>query len=187
MSQPAVTTGCTKLASTFNCAGGGTGPIGHPPLPVTGSPTVPEADMGATRQPASSRTGLAGRALLGLLFALVVGASAWLLSPVFDPRRLPGDEALGRPAPFTVKAARDYEIPAVEATSRRREEAAASELPVYDHDWDAVGEAAARIRGAFQLMRAADARWRARAGPGPVDREQLEQRARILAAARGAL
>ena len=162
-------------------------PVAPTPLPVTGfPPTVPEADTGATRQPASSRTGLAGRALLGLLFALVVGASAWLLSPVFDPRRLPGDEALGRPAPFTVKAARDYEIPDVEATSRRREEAAASELQVYDHDWDAVGEAAARIRGAFQLMREADARWRARAGPGPVDREQLEQRARILAAARGA-
>jgi putative nucleotidyltransferase with HDIG domain len=147
---------------------------------------VPDTDTEATREPASSRTGLAGRALLTLLFALVVGASGWLLSPGSDPRRLPADDALGRPAPFTVKAPRDYEIPDEEATSRRREEAAASERPVYDHDGDAHEEAAARVRGAFQVMREADAQWRARAGPGPVDRARLEERARALAAVRGA-
>ncbi|HYQ81369.1 MAG TPA: HDIG domain-containing protein [Anaeromyxobacteraceae bacterium] len=145
---------------------------------------MPEADTGATRQPASSRTGLAGRALLGLLLAVVVGASACLLSPVFDPRRLPGDDALGRPAPATVKATRDYEIPDEEATARRREEAAASELPVYDQDADAIDEAAARIRGAFQLMRDAESAWRARAGPGPMSPARAEERARALAADR---
>ncbi|HEU4381896.1 MAG TPA: HDIG domain-containing protein [Anaeromyxobacteraceae bacterium] len=147
---------------------------------------MPEPETGATRQPEPSRTGLAGRALLALLFAVVVATSAWLVSPGIDPRRLPGDEALGRPAPATVKASRDYEIPDEEATSRRREEAAAAELTVYDLDSDAQQEAAARIRGAFQVMREADSRWRAHAGPGPVDRSQLEERARALAATRAA-
>jgi hypothetical protein len=147
---------------------------------------VPDTDKGATREPASARTGLAGRALLAVLFVLAVVASGWLLSPGSDPQRLPADDAVGRAAPSTVKAARDYEIPDEEATSRRREEAAAAELPVYDQDGDALEEAAARIRGAFQVMRDADAQWRVRAGPGPPDRARAEERARALAAARSA-
>ena len=147
---------------------------------------MPDTDTGATREPASARTGLAGRALLAVLLVLAVAASGWLLSPGSDPKRLPADDAVGRAAPSTVKAARDYEIPDEEATRRRREAAAAAELPVYDQDGDALEEAAARIRGAFQVMRDADAQWRVRAGPGPPDRARAEERARALAAARSA-
>ncbi len=145
---------------------------------------MPDTETGATREPASSRTGLAGRGLLGFLLVLVVAASGWLLAPGTDPQRLPGDEALGRPAQYTVKAVRDYEIPDEEATGRRREEAAAAELPVYDQDADALEEAAARVRGAFQLMRDAEAQWRTRTGPAASGRSRPEARTRALAAAR---
>ncbi len=145
---------------------------------------MPDTDTGAAREPASSRTGRAGRALQGVLLVLVVAASGWLLAPGSDTRRLPGDEALGHRAEYTVKAVRDYEIPDEEATGRRREEAAAAELPVYDQDSDALEEAAARVRGAFQVMRDAEAQWRTRAGPGASGRPQAEERPRALAAAR---
>ncbi len=150
---------------------------------MTGSTTVPNNDTGPTREPASPRTGFAGRTLVALLLALVVGASGWMLSPGSDTRLLPGDETIGRVAPYTVKAARDYEIPDVEATGRRREEAAVAELPVYDQDADALDEAAARIRGAFQVMRDAEAQWRARTGPA--GRPHAEERASAHATARG--
>jgi putative nucleotidyltransferase with HDIG domain len=106
----------------------------------------------------------ANRALGALLVLGVTAASAWLLSPGSTTQRMPGDDALGTPAVGTIKAARDYDIPDEEATSHRREETAATERPVYDHDDGALEETAARIRGAFQLMRDAQAPWHPRAG-----------------------
>ncbi len=118
---------------------------------------------------------LASRALGTLLVLGVTLASAWLLAPGSTTQRMPGDEALGTPAVGTIKAAREYDIPDEEATSRRREEAAASERPVYDHDDGALDETAARIRGAFQLMRDADARWRQRGRGGLQEAADLHQ------------
>lgn len=115
--------------------------------------------------------------MLGVLLVLLVGiASAWLLSPGSTVQRIPGDDALATPAVGTIKATRDYEIPDEEATSQRQEEAAAAERPVYDHDDGAAEETAARIRGAFQLMRDAESRWReqvARRRNGPPDLDDL--------------
>jgi putative nucleotidyltransferase with HDIG domain len=93
----------------------------------------------------------------GLLFSvLLVGAIAvaagWLLAPP-APHRLPGQEALGTPAPETIKADRDYDIEDAEATARRRGEAASTVRPVYDFDEGASDEAGARVHAAFQLMR----------------------------------
>ena len=91
--------------------------------------------------------------------ALVVGISAAagvLLAP-FAAHRLPGPDALGLPAPVTIKADRDYDLVDAEATARRRAEAAAVERPLYDHDAGAADEAAARIHAAFALMRGEEA------------------------------
>jgi putative nucleotidyltransferase with HDIG domain len=89
--------------------------------------------------------------LLAALAALGVGAG-WLLDPQ-QVRRLPGPEALGTPAPATIRADHDVDIIDEVATARRRAEAAAQERPVYDHDEAAPDEAAARIHAAFALMR----------------------------------
>ena len=108
------------------------------------------------------RPGLAAGALRALLVALVAAAAGLLLAPP-GTHRLPGPEALGTPAPFTIKADRDYDIADADATARRRAEAAAAQPPVYDLDAGASDEAAARIHAAFELMRAADpASWPAR-------------------------
>ncbi len=107
----------------------------------------------------------AGRVLGAVLVAVVAVGAAWLVTPGSDMQRLPGDEALGTPSVGTIKASRDYDIPDEAATRRRREEAAAAERPVYDQDAGALEETAARIRGAFQLMRQADADWRASLPP----------------------
>jgi hypothetical protein len=91
--------------------------------------------------------------------ALVVGISAAagvLLAP-FAAHRLPGPDALGLPAPVTIKADRDYDLVDAEATARRRAEAAAAERPLYDHDAGAADEAVARIHAAFALMRGEEA------------------------------
>ncbi len=111
---------------------------------------VDPAATAEVTQPA--RRDVFGR-LLGLaLVALVSAVSGWLLAPP-DGARLPGPEALGQPAPRTIRADQDYDIEDPEATARRRVEAAAAVRPVYDHDEGAPGEAAARIHAAFQLMR----------------------------------
>ena len=109
-------------------------------------PLAPIADRLASRR-------VGGRLLGGLLVAGVAVASGWLLAPGGAALRTPGDDALGTPAVGTFKAARDYDIPDEETTHRRRDEAAAAERRVYDHDDGALEETAARIRGAFQLMR----------------------------------
>ncbi len=90
-----------------------------------------------------------------LRVALVLGvsvAAAFLIAPT-PPHRLPGAEALGSPAPTTIKADRDFDIVDEEVTARRRAEAAAAEPSVYEYDAGAADETAARIRAAFDLMR----------------------------------
>lgn len=104
--------------------------------------------------------------------ALLLGAAvatAFILVPWGGVGPLPGEEALGRAAPFTVRASRDLAVPDEEATARRREEAARSELRVFDHDLADVEEREARIRGAFELMRSEQARARP-ASPAPARR-----------------
>jgi putative nucleotidyltransferase with HDIG domain len=94
----------------------------------------------------------AGRLLrFGLVVVIAIGAS-WFLSPP-DTERLPGLDALGRPAPATVKADRDYDIIDEEATLRRRTDAGHAERAVYLLDEGAAEEAVARVHAAFQLMR----------------------------------
>jgi hypothetical protein len=125
-----------------------------------------------------------------LLVAAAVGA-AFLVVPGGGPADVPGDEMLGLPAPATMRAPRDLAIPDEEATSRRRQEAAAAEPRVYDHDLGAVAEAEARVREAFALVRdgEADARERraqsgadaggrgeARAGPAARSRSPAARR-----------
>jgi len=131
-----------------------------PEAPEPGPGPGPLAPLAA--RIASRRVG--GRLLGAFLFAGVAAASGWLLAPGDVALRMPGDEALGTPAVGTFKAARDYDIPDEETTRRRREEAAAAERRVYDHDDGALEETAARIRGAFQLMRDAQAERRPAAG-----------------------
>ncbi len=89
---------------------------------------------------------------LGIVVA-ISAAAAFLLAPA-GAHRLPGPDALGSPAPATIKADRDFDIVDAEATSRRRAEAAEAEPPVYEHDAGAPEEATARIRAAFEVMRA---------------------------------
>jgi hypothetical protein len=97
----------------------------------------------------------AGKLLRGLLVAAASAAAAVLLAP--GAHRLPGPDALGTPAPATLKADRDYDIVDEAATARRRAEAAQAERPVYEHDAGAAAEASARIRAAFGLMREEEA------------------------------
>jgi putative nucleotidyltransferase with HDIG domain len=113
----------------------------------------------------------------------VAVAGGWLLTPP-GVERFPGGEALGRPAPFTIKADRDYEVEDQDATARRRAEAAAGERPVYDEDDGADDEAAARIRAAFALMREEEAalrRQRPAGEPGELTRRYATQRGPFVA------
>jgi hypothetical protein len=97
-----------------------------------------------------------GKLVRAALLALVSAAAAVLLVPG-GAHRLPGADALGMPAPATIKADRDYDIVDEAATARRRAEAAEAERPVYQHDAAAADEADARVRAAFELMRAEEA------------------------------
>jgi cyclic-di-AMP phosphodiesterase PgpH len=101
---------------------------------------------------ARSRVDWPGRALRVALVAAVAAASGWLLAPG-AVHRLPATDALGTPAPATIKADRDYDIVDEEATARRRAEEASSVRPVYDQEDGAADEAAARVHAAFELMR----------------------------------
>jgi putative nucleotidyltransferase with HDIG domain len=87
-----------------------------------------------------------------VLVAAVSASASWLLAPP-AARRLPTVEALGTPAPSTVKADRDYDIADEDATQHKRADAAHAERPVYVLDATAGDEAAARVHAAFQLMR----------------------------------
>jgi hypothetical protein len=98
----------------------------------------------------------AGKLLRGLLVAAISVAAALLLAPA-GTHRLPESDALGTPAISTIKADRDYDIVDEAATARRRAEAAEAARPVYQHDAGAADEAAARVRAAFELMRAEEA------------------------------
>jgi putative nucleotidyltransferase with HDIG domain len=151
---------------------------------MTTSRSVSEpADLTATAEapaPAAARRDWVGRALAVLLVCGVAVASGWLLAPA-EAERLPGPDALGQPAPSTIKADRDYDIEDGEATARRRAEAAARAQPVYDFDQGAADEAAARIHAAFQLMRDEEQATRAALGAGPEAVIQAELRKRYAA------
>lgn len=145
-----------------------------PPTPAP--PTAPgRASPGGAR--------LTRALALGLLLGAVAVAGGVLLSPP-GLDRLPGQEALGQPAPATLKADRDYEVVDPEATARRREAAAAAERPVYDHDDGADEEAAARIHAAFALMREEEAALRRQHGgaeTGELSRRYAAQRDAFVA------
>jgi hypothetical protein len=122
----------------------------------------------------------AGKAL-SLVLALLVGAVAAILLAPGVAHRLPGTDSLGTPAPATLKADRDYDIADPDATAHRREEAAAAERSVWDHDVGAADQAADRIRAAFALMREEEAAFR-RGAPAPAGpREEPELTRRFLA------
>jgi cyclic-di-AMP phosphodiesterase PgpH len=111
------------------------------------------------------RLRLSERLAATLLLATAAVVTAFLAVPG-SPPEVPGEEALGLPAPATLRAPRDLAIPDEEGTHRRRDEAAAEEPRVFDHDLAAGDEVAARVRGAFQLMRATEAQWAVRRGAG---------------------
>ncbi len=124
-----------------------------------------------------------GKLVRAALVAVVSGAAAILLVPG-GAHRLPGADALGMPAPATIKADRDYDIVDEAATARRRTEAAEAERPVYQHDAGAADEADARIHAAFELMRAEEAALapgRAGARDGELARRYAAQRDAFVA------
>jgi cyclic-di-AMP phosphodiesterase PgpH len=144
-------------------------------------PAAPPAAPGRTPTPAAVRL---ARALVLLLLLALVGATGGVLLAPHGLERLPGPEALGSPAPLTLKADRDYEVVDLEATARRREAAAAAERPVYDEDAGADDEAAARIHAAFALMREEEAalrRQHAAAEGGELQRRYAAQRDAFVA------
>jgi putative nucleotidyltransferase with HDIG domain len=105
------------------------------------------------------------RVAASLLLVAAAVATAFLAIPLAR-LEIPGEEALGLPAPATIRAPRDLAIPDEEGTLRRRREAAAAEPRVFDSDLGAGAEVEARVHGAFQLMRATAARWQERRGAG---------------------
>ncbi|HET8724453.1 MAG TPA: HDIG domain-containing protein [Anaeromyxobacteraceae bacterium] len=130
---------------------------------------------------------LSERVAATLLLVAAAAATAFLAVPGLPPAS-PGEEALGSPAPATVRATRDLAVPDELATRRWREEAAADEPRVFDHDQGAADEVAARVRGAFQLMRGEAARWLERRPAARRDaRAESSELARALAAHRDEL
>ncbi len=126
----------------------------------------------APAAPTRRRVDWLGRAMRLTLVVLVSAAGGLLLAP-FAAHRLPGPDALGLPAPLTIKADRDYDIVDAEATARRRADAAAAERPLYDHDAGAADEAAARVHAAFELMRGEETELRSGSANGS---HELERR-----------
>jgi putative nucleotidyltransferase with HDIG domain len=118
-----------------------------------------------TRPGARPKLRLPERVAAALLLAVAAVATAFLAIPGAR-LEIPGDEVLGLPAPATIRAPRDLAIPDEEGTLRRRREAAADEPRVFDADLGAEAEVEARVHGAFQLMRATEARWQERRAPG---------------------
>jgi putative nucleotidyltransferase with HDIG domain len=113
-------------------------------------PSHPQQTEGAPAAP--PRPDWFGRIMRAALVAVIAVAAGWLLAPA-AAHRLPGPDALGTPAPATIKADRDYDVVDGEATARRQAEAAAAVRPVHDHEDGAADEAAARVHAAFDLMR----------------------------------
>ncbi|MEI7704236.1 MAG: hypothetical protein WCK73_06525, partial [Deltaproteobacteria bacterium] len=72
-----------------------------------------------------------------LLLAVATVATAILAVPGPLPE-MPGEEALGQPAPTTIRATRDLAVPDEDGTRRRRDEAAGEEPRVFDHDQGAA-------------------------------------------------
>ncbi|ABS26913.1 metal dependent phosphohydrolase [Anaeromyxobacter sp. Fw109-5] len=129
----------------------------------------------ATPPSARRRSDWLGRAMRLALVVAISAVAGMLLAP-FAAHRLPGPDALGLPAPATIKADRDYDIVDAEATARRRAEASFAERPVYDHDSGAADEAVARVHAAFELMRGEEEALREAAPAGPRDGRELERR-----------
>jgi len=142
----------------------------------TPEPQAPKAQGPRTRRRLQERW--AGAALL---VAVAVG-SAFVLFPGTDAPAIPGEGAVGLPAAETVRAPRDLAVPDGDATRRRREEAAAAEPRVFDHDLAAEEEAEARVREAFQLMRSTEALWRERRGLSPGHRDTAAEAADLARA-----
>jgi putative nucleotidyltransferase with HDIG domain len=126
------------------------------------------------------RRDVAGRMLQGLLLVGIGLAAAFLLAPGATSRRLPGPQALGTPAPATIKADRDYDVVDEEATERRRGEAASAQRAVHELDEGAGEDAARRIHAAFALMRGEEETLRASGrrepAPGELARAWAAQR-----------
>src|ERR1700748_1141770 len=83
-----------------------------------------------------------------LALSLVCGAAvsaAFLLPPSRFTPQIPGDEALGTPFTGTLKANRDYDVQDPDTTAAKRDEAARSVWPVYDHDGGAAETLQRRI------------------------------------------
>lgn len=127
----------------------------------TPAPTPGEGPPVAARP----RVDWVGRGVRVLVLAGVGVTAALVLAPS-GVDRFPGPEGLGKPAPFALKADRDYDLADPDATAHRRAEAAAAQAPVYDLDGGASDEAAARIHAAFEHMRGIEAEVRERAAPG---------------------
>jgi putative nucleotidyltransferase with HDIG domain len=121
-----------------------------------------------------ARRDWSGPALSLLLVLTVAVAAGALLVP--GAHRLPGPDALGLPAPATLKADRDYDLVDAEATARRRAEASAAVPPVFNQDDRAAEDAAARIRAAFELVRAEEEALRAASAPRALDARELQAR-----------
>jgi putative nucleotidyltransferase with HDIG domain len=133
---------------------------------------------------ARPRLRLSERLAAILLLATAAVVTAFLAVPG-SPPVVPGETVLGLPAPATLRAPRDLAIPDEEATRRRREEAASEEPRVFDLDLSAEEEVAARVRGAFQVMRATEAKWAAsRSATRRETRADQAELARALAASR---
>ncbi|MFO0726169.1 MAG: HDIG domain-containing protein [Myxococcota bacterium] len=110
--------------------------------------------------------------MLGLIL-LLAGSGALLLQPSDDDGLLGVPElAVGKPAPRTVKAPRDFAVPDPDTTARLKQEAVRGVLPTYDL-LSAVGlEAKARIERAFaEMSDAAHAAEGADAGTKPDPKE----------------
>ncbi|WP_242345567.1 HD family phosphohydrolase [Anaeromyxobacter terrae] len=139
----------------------------------TEAPSTQPPVQAAVGPPPERRVDWLGRVMRLGLVLVIASAAGFLLAP-FAAHRLPGADALGLPAPVTIKADRDYDIVDAEATARRRTEAAFAERPVYDHDAGAADEAVARIHAAFELMRGEEAALRDT--PAARDGRELERR-----------
>jgi putative nucleotidyltransferase with HDIG domain len=133
---------------------------------VSGPAPDPAAPSPLARLLRLDRRELGATLLSGVLVAIVAAAAGVLLVPG-AAQRLPGPESLGLPAPATFKADRDYDIVDDEATEGRRRQAAAEVRPVYQLDEGAADEAVARIRAAFEVMRAEEAEARGGADRPP--------------------
>lgn len=117
----------------------------------------PRAEGALFRLPAAWSGRMAGLALL----ALVSVTCTFILSPGLYSQQIPelNDADVGKPfrssSPYGFKAGRDYDLPDVETTELRRQEARNAVLPVYDYNPAVVNEIRQSVVDAFAQMHAA--------------------------------